>query len=171
MSEDNPPSDIFEDAAETSSSAPDTPEWDERDSGTQGAVPPGYDWPTHGGYLGCFLGIMVSCLIGGFLGSTFFAALRYQHILPGIVAALLTVVLYVVLIYAIGRLGWVLGKRFFREYPQDRGPTWGENDEAAQRIEDERLIVRRARQNEGEAATQAADAPAEDGEDQRDGDG
>jgi hypothetical protein len=118
----------------------------------EGAVPPGYDWPTHGGYLGCFIGLIVSCLIGGFLGSTFFATLRYYQLLPGVVAALLTVALYVALIAIIGRLGWVLGKRFYREYPQERGPTWGESDVVADRIERDRDVARRARR--GDQVTQ-----------------
>ena len=48
----------------------------------KGAVPPGYDWPTHGGYLGCLLSLIASCLIGGFLGTTLFAALGYSHGCP-----------------------------------------------------------------------------------------
>src|SRR2546430_12262285 len=32
-------------------------------------------------------------------------------------------------IFGGGRLGWALGKRFYREYPQER-PTWGESDAA-----------------------------------------
>jgi hypothetical protein len=84
----------------------------------EGAVPPGYDWPTHGGYLGCLLSLMASCLIGGFLGSTVFAALSYLRIVPPAVAILLTVAVYAVVFIGLGRLGWILGKRFYREYPQ-----------------------------------------------------
>jgi hypothetical protein len=86
----------------------------------EGAVPPGYDWPTHGGYLGCLLSLMASCLIGGFLGTTLFAALGYSHAVPKVVAAVLTVVVYLGVTVGLGRLGWVLGKRFYREYPQTR---------------------------------------------------
>ena len=107
----------------------------------EGAVPAGYDWPTHGGYLGCLIGLMASCLIGAFLGSTLFAALSCSSpipgdtliqgcrpLLPGVVSALLTVVAFVVATIVLARLGWTLGKRFLREYPQPR-PTWGESDE------------------------------------------
>ena len=87
----------------------------------EGAVPPGYDWPTHGGYLGCLLAVMASCLIGGFLGTTFFAALGYQQIVPKPITALLTVVVFVAVTIGLGRLGWVLGKRFYREYPRSPG--------------------------------------------------
>lgn len=95
----------------------------------EGAVPPGYDWPTHGGYLGCLLSLIVSVLIGGFLGSTLFATLRVLRLVPGIVAILLTVAFFIVVIVALGRLGWVLGKRLYREYPKPRGKSWGEDDD------------------------------------------
>jgi hypothetical protein len=85
---------------------------------TEGAVPPGYDWPTHGGYLGCLISLIASCLIGGFLGSTLFAALSYWRIVPGIVSILLTIAVYAAVFVGLGRLGWRLGKRFYREYPQ-----------------------------------------------------
>lgn len=86
----------------------------------EGAVPPGYDWPTHGGYLGCLLSLMASCLIGGFLGSTLFAALSYWRIVPAAVAIVLTIAVYAAVLIGLGRLGWILGKRFYREYPQPR---------------------------------------------------
>ena len=84
----------------------------------EGAVPPGYDWPTHGGYLGCLLAVMASCLIGGFLGSTLFRALVYHQIVPKPITVLLTVVVFIVVTIGLGRLGWILGKRFYREYPR-----------------------------------------------------
>jgi len=93
------------------------------------AVPPGYDWPTHGGYLGCLLGLMAACIVGGFLGSTFFPTLAHYHWVPGWVAALLTVIVFVLIMVAIGRLGYVLGKRFLREYPQPTRKTWGQDDD------------------------------------------
>src|SRR5258705_11876483 len=49
----------------------------------EGAVPAGYDWPTHGGYLGCLLGVMASCLLAAFFGSTVFAALGCSSPIPG----------------------------------------------------------------------------------------
>jgi VIT1/CCC1 family predicted Fe2+/Mn2+ transporter len=87
---------------------------------SEGAVPPGYDWPTHGGYLGCLLSLMASCLIGGFLGSTLFAALSYWRIVPAAVSIVLTIAVYAAVFIGLGRLGWILGKRFYREYPQPR---------------------------------------------------
>jgi hypothetical protein len=87
----------------------------------EGAVPPGYDWPTHGGYLGCLLSLMASCLIGGFLGTTLFRALGY----PKVVTAVLTIVVYLGITVGLGRLGWILGKRFYREYPQTRRESSG----------------------------------------------
>jgi hypothetical protein len=109
----------------------------------EGAVPAGYDWPTHGGYLGCLLGVMASCLLAAFFGSTVFAALRCSSpipgdptlkgcraLLPGSVTILLTVVVTLAIVVALGRLGFVLGKRLLREYPQPQGGTWGERDDA-----------------------------------------
>src|SRR5579859_4845343 len=79
-----------------------------------GAVPPGYDWPTHGGYLGCLLGLVVACAVSGFLGGTWFAILAA----PSWVRLTITLVASLVFFGGLGRLGWVLGKRFYREYPQ-----------------------------------------------------
>lgn len=95
----------------------------------EGAVPPGYDWPTHGGYLGCLFGLMASCIITGFFGSTLFPALAHYNLVPGWVAGLLTLAVFVLLFAGIGRLGYALGKRFLREYPQPTGKTWGEDDD------------------------------------------
>jgi hypothetical protein len=99
-----------------------------------GAVPPGYDWPTHGGYLGCLLGMMPACLVGGFLGSTFVAFLNKAGVVPPVVAGLLVAALFVACVVGFGRLGWVLGRRFYRKYPRS-APTWGEDDSAAETAE------------------------------------
>jgi len=95
-----------------------------------GAVPPGYDWPTHGGYLGCLLGLMPACLVGGFLGSTFVAFLNKAGVVPPVVAGLLVAALFVACVVGFGRIGWVLGRRFYRKYPRAE-PTWGEDESAA----------------------------------------
>jgi len=95
-----------------------------------GAVPPGYDWPTHGGYLGCLLGMMPACLVGGFLGSTFVAFLNKAGVVPPVVAGLLVAALFVACVVGFGRIGWVLGRRFYRKYPRSE-PTWGEDESAA----------------------------------------
>jgi hypothetical protein len=118
------------DTAETTGETPQNPQADEAtEDPHEGAVPPGYDWPTHGGYLGCLLSLMASCLIGGFLGTTLFPALGYSHAVPKVVAAVLTVVVYLAIAVGLGRLGWILGKRYYREYPQTREKR--ENSEQA----------------------------------------
>jgi hypothetical protein len=99
------------------------------DAEPEGAVPPGYDWPTHGGYLGCLLGLIGACIAGGFIGSSLLAALTHYQWVPGIVAALIAVAVYAVVIVALCWLGWTLGKRYYRAYPQTRGRTWGEHDD------------------------------------------
>jgi hypothetical protein len=97
----------------------------------EGATPPGYDWPTHGGYLGCLMGVMAGVLLGGFLGANIFAAYYNVLDLPLAVYILLNVALFLGLLTGLGRLGWYLGRRYYRYYPQPAGPTWGEADEVA----------------------------------------
>ncbi|HEV2235753.1 MAG TPA: hypothetical protein VGR57_03745 [Ktedonobacterales bacterium] len=91
-----------------------------------GAVPPGYDWPTHGGYLGCVMGVVVGLVLGGFLGS-FLIGLLSVSPLAGLVSGaagritLLALAFFATLIAA-GRVGYRLGRRYYREYPQpERG--------------------------------------------------
>ncbi len=98
----------------------------------EGATPPGYDWPTHGGYLGCLLAVMFSCLLAplgyivvGFLGAYLAGPLGAAGV--GLAIAV-TVVGYLALFVGLTRLGWSMGKRFLREYPQPDGLTWGEDD-------------------------------------------
>lgn len=99
-------------------------------------MPPGYDWPTHGGYLGCLLAQLPACLIGGFLGSTLYNYLILARVLPDLVVGLLAVATFIAGMILFGRLGWALGRRFYRAYPQPE-PTWGESDAAAAEAEHE----------------------------------
>lgn len=94
-------------------------------------MPPGYDWPTHGGYLGCLLAQLPACLVAGFLGSTLYNYLILARLVPDVVVGLLAVATFIVAMILFGRLGWVLGRRFYRAYEQPR-PTWGENDAVAE---------------------------------------
>lgn len=106
----------------------DLPETRVMGNDVEGAVPPGYDWPTHGGYLGCLLGLVAGCLIGASLTPPIFGALTTARLfLPG--PGFFLVLAFVVLasISIVGRLGYVLGKRLYRYYPQP-SPTWGESD-------------------------------------------
>jgi predicted lipid-binding transport protein (Tim44 family) len=105
----------------------------------EGATPPGYDWPTHGGYLGCLMGVMAGVLLGGFLGANIFAAYYNVLDLPLAVYILLNIALFIVLLIGLGRLGWWLGRRFYRYYPQPAGPTWGESD-AEEAAEEQEVI-------------------------------
>lgn len=91
----------------------------------EGAVPPGYDWPTHGGYLGCLMGVVAAT----FVALLVTAPVLYFADLPLAAVWLLRVLIFVACIIGGGRLGWALGKRFYREYPHER-PTWGEDDDA-----------------------------------------
>lgn len=105
----------------------------EQDERHRGATPPGYDWPTHGGYLGCLLGAMTGCLLAplgyivfGFLGALLAAPLGGFGVALGVI---LSVALYLVVFVALSRLGWYMGKRFLREYEQPSRPVWGEDDD------------------------------------------
>lgn len=94
---------------------------DTADDPYRGAVPPGYDWPTHGGYLGCVMGVVVGLVVGGFLGSLLIGLLSVSP-LAGIVSAAagrLTVLAltFFATLFLTGRAGYQLGRRFYREYP------------------------------------------------------
>lgn len=100
-----------------------------------GAVPPGYDWPTHGGYLGCLLGLMASCLLCGAVGAPI-AEFSDHHLMPAPLAIGITLLLAALFAVILGRVGWVLGRRFYREYPQPAGrTTWYQQQEAEERAE------------------------------------
>jgi hypothetical protein len=88
----------------------------------EGATPPGYDWPTHGGYLGCLIAVMLACLLAplgyivvGFLGAFLAGPLDGFGVA---VAIALTVIGYLALFVGLARLGWRMGRRYLREYPQ-----------------------------------------------------
>lgn len=102
----------------------------------EGAVPPGYDWPTHGGYLGCLMSQLVSLVFAGFLASTVFAALGKVAKVPGPVFVLIVVGIFLACAMLFGRVGWALGKRFYREYPQNRLSVWGEDDDLSDSDDD-----------------------------------
>ena len=105
----------------------------EEDERYRGATPPGYDWPTHGGYLGCLLGVMIACLLAplGYILFGFVGAFLV-HPLGGVgvaLAVIVTVGVYLAVFVALTRLGWYMGKRFLREYEQPVRPVWGEDDD------------------------------------------
>ena len=109
------------------------PNANDDDARYRGATPPGYDWPTHGGYLGCMLGVMVAVLIAplgyivfGFLGAYLVPLLGGFGVA---LAVVVTVAAYLAAFVGLSRLGWALGKRFLREYEQPARPVWGEDDE------------------------------------------
>jgi len=125
-----PAEELADEPAEATARPPGVEEEDER---YRGATPPGYDWPTHGGYLGCLIGVMAACLLAplGYILFGFVGAFLI-HPLGGIgvaLSVLITVGVYVAIFIALSRLGWRMGKRFLREYEQPSRPVWGEDDE------------------------------------------
>jgi hypothetical protein len=113
------------DAADPTRVSPDEP-LQPPEHEVEGAVPPGYDWPTHGGYLGCLVATIAACPIVGFIAANVWALFHASRLAFPLFALLIVVAIAAVI--AMGRLGWVLGKRFYRYYPQPH-PTWGESDE------------------------------------------
>jgi hypothetical protein len=103
----------------------------------EGATPPGYDWPTHGGYLGCLMGVMAGVLLGGFLGANLLSFIYIDRNLPLPIFILLNAALFLALLIGLGRLGWWLGRRYYRYYPQPAGPSWGEADESEDDVSEE----------------------------------
>lgn len=118
----------------------------------EGAVPPGYDWPTHGGYLGCLVATIAACPIIGFIAANVWALFHASRLAFPLFALLIAIA--IAALVAAGRLGWVLGKRFYRYYPQPH-PTWGESDE-----------VNEATGTVEEEAGEGDDAPLDDGADE-----
>lgn len=94
-----------------------------------GAAPPGFEWPTHGGYLGCLIGCLASFLIGGFLGSALLGTLYVVGGGSAVILAVVSIVVYAAIVYGLCRLGWSLGKRYYRSYQGPAETTWGEHDE------------------------------------------
>jgi hypothetical protein len=94
-----------------------------------GATPPGFEWPTHGGYLGCLIGCLASFLIGGFLGSALLGTLYVVGGGSALILALVSVIVYAAIVYGLCRMGWSLGKRYYRSYQGPAETTWGEHDE------------------------------------------
>jgi len=92
----------------------------------EGATPPGYDeWPTHGGYLGCLMGVVLALVLApvgyilfGLIGSALYRPLGYAGVW---LAGIATFIAFVACFVALTRLGWRLGKRFYREYPRPLG--------------------------------------------------
>ncbi len=92
-------------------------------------MPPGYDWPTHGGYLGCLMGTVGGVMVGGFLGANLFSFLWASGRLAGPLFILIALFIFVGCVWALGRVGYLLGKRYYRAYEQPVRPVWGEDDD------------------------------------------
>src|SRR5579871_3443198 len=86
-----------------------TPELSEPENPYEGATPPGYDeWPTHGGYLGCLMGVVLglvlaplSYILFGLVGSALFPHMGYGGVW---LAGALTLIVYLVCFVGLARL-------------------------------------------------------------------
>jgi hypothetical protein len=98
---------------------PETPE--EQAPTTEDTLPPEARGEANGGPLGCCLGMIIGLLLGGVLLSLSLTALNYSSAthnygLAGWLVRILIGILAFVLAVVFARIGWKLGKRFFREY-------------------------------------------------------
>ncbi len=84
-----------------------------------------FEWPTHGGYLGCLMGMFIGCVLAGFLSSTIISFVHFVRGTSQPLFIIAAVVLMVVVIGVFGRIGWGAGKRFYRDYQQPVEPTTG----------------------------------------------
>lgn len=86
----------------------------------EGAIPPGEEWMTHGGYLGCLIAITFGCLLASFVASPLVRGLSLakQGTAIGFVVGAIILMLLGIIIF--GRMGWWIGKRVYREYPESR---------------------------------------------------
>jgi hypothetical protein len=89
----------------------------------EAALPPEAQGEANGGPLGCCLGVMIGMLLSisvallsrlasGPLGQLF----QSNYSLVGVLTRILMGILVFVLAIVCGRIGWKLGKRFYREY-------------------------------------------------------
>jgi len=82
------------------------------------------EWPTHGGYLGCFLALLAGCIFAGFFASPLVQFLQVAFLTKhgtgkgyGPVLAIIAIVIMIVGLIIFGRIGWAIGKRVYKEYP------------------------------------------------------
>lgn len=86
-------------------------------------LPPEARGEVNGGPLGCCLGVTVGlflsltlAILSRFYPDPLVALFQHNYGLMGLIIRILMGLLAVVLAFFCGRLGWKLGKRFFREY-------------------------------------------------------
>ncbi|HEU5375579.1 MAG TPA: hypothetical protein VFV38_09085 [Ktedonobacteraceae bacterium] len=86
-------------------------------------LPPEAQGEVNGGPLGCCLGVTVGlflsltlAILSRFYPDPLVALFQHNYGLMGLIIRILMGILAVVLAFFCGRLGWKLGKRFFREY-------------------------------------------------------
>lgn len=75
------------------------------------------EWPTHGGPLGCLVSMMIGCVLAGFLASTLISFVHFTTKGAGGWFVTGAVVVMLAFLIGFGWLGWIIGKRVYREYP------------------------------------------------------
>jgi hypothetical protein len=81
--------------------------------------PPEEEWLTHGGYLGCLLAMVFGCLLAAFIATPLIRGTQLASIQNwGVAFTISAIFIMIVGISLFGWIGWKIGKRIFREYPQ-----------------------------------------------------
>lgn len=75
------------------------------------------EWPTHGGPLGCLVSMLTGCILAGFLGSTLISFVHFSTKSAGGWFVVGAVVVMLTFLIGFGWVGWLIGKRMYREYP------------------------------------------------------
>lgn len=95
---------------------PETPSAPEPEATTPSDVPELDEWPTHGGPLGCLLFLTLGCVLAGFFASPIVWGAKFAK--GGFFAFNAAAVInIIILLIVFGVVGWIVGKRIFREYP------------------------------------------------------
>lgn len=76
------------------------------------------EWPTHGGYLGCLMGIMFGCLAAAFIASPLVRGATHVVANIGFQLNASALVIMLIGIMLFGFIGWKIGKRIFRDFSE-----------------------------------------------------
>lgn len=94
------------------------------------------EWPTHGGPLGCLVGLMFGFLLAGFLGSTLISFVHFSKAGAGGWYIFSAVVVMLVFSILFANIGWRIGKRIYRHY--EPSPRQLRYEERVRQMEQER---------------------------------
>jgi hypothetical protein len=76
------------------------------------------------------MGTVSGIMVAGFINAFLFTFLPARGLLAGPLFVLFALAVFFGCVWLLGRIGYRLGKRFYRAYQQPVHPVWGEDDEA-----------------------------------------